>query len=447
MPEKQDIEYKSNWHDDYLKTICAFANSNGGKLFIGKNDKGKTIGIENYKKLMDELPNKIRNLLGLYLEVNLQKEEEKYFIEIIAEPQTVAISLRGRFYIRRGSITTELTGNALNEFLLKKSGRTWDDVIENRASLEDIDEKEVERFVRIAEKTNRLPDVEGLSLEEMLEKLRLTENNKLKRAAILLFGKDPNKFYPNIKIKIGRFGKSDDDLLYDEVEEGNLFYLLRNVILQLNRKFFKNPIEFEGLQRVVKGEYPVAALREILLNALIHKEYSSSSAIQIKVYDNKINIWNQGVLPPQLNSELLKINHPSVPRNPFIADVFYKSGHIDNWGRGTLKIYNSCKEAELPEPEIIEAFDGISASLFISDKSTKFTVENRSEKNLAKLGLNKRQILAFQYLKENGKITNKEYRQLTSISDEMARIDLLELIQKELIISKGKGRGVYYILK
>lgn len=376
IPESQNIEYKQSWSDDYLKTIAAFANTKGGKLFLGFDDAGIVVGINNSKKLMEDLPNKLRNYLGIVADIILHKEKSNHFIEISVKSYNVAISFRSRYYIRAGSTTTELTGNSLNEFLIKKSGRTWDDITEERADLNDIDEKEVERFIRIAEKTNRLPDIEGLALIEILEKLRLTENNKLKRAAVLLFGKDPAKFYPNIKVKIGRFGKSDDDLLYEEIEEGNIFYLLRNVILQLNRKFFKNPIEFEGLQRIVKGEYPVAALREMLLNALIHKEYSGGSTIQIKVYDNKITVWNQGVLPPQLNSELLKVNHPSVPRNPFIADVFYMSGYIDIWGRGTLKIFATCKEAGLPEPEIVGIFGGVSTTLFAIPKEKS---EEKSE--------------------------------------------------------------------
>ncbi|MGB8321179.1 MAG: RNA-binding domain-containing protein, partial [Ignavibacteriaceae bacterium] len=223
MPEQHNIEYKRNWHEDHLKTICAFANSQGGKLYIGKDDKGIAAGIPEYKKLMDDLPNKIRNHLGITAEVNLKRDKTKYFIEINVPVYTVAISLRGRYYIRSGSITTELTGNALNDFLLKKSGKSWDDVVEDRASINDIDDKSISRFISVSGSTNRLPEVVGLTNFEILEKLRLTEEKRLKRAAIILFGKDPGKFYPNMFVKIGRFGKSDDDLLYEEVEEGNLF--------------------------------------------------------------------------------------------------------------------------------------------------------------------------------------------------------------------------------
>lgn len=437
MPEQHNIEFKTNWHDDYLKTICAFANSQGGKLYIGKDNNGHTTGISEYQRLMDDLPNKIKNHLGITAEVNLLTADEKHFIEIVVPSYSVAISLRGRYYIRSGSTTTELTGNSLNDFLLKKSGKTWDDIVEDRASMNDIDDGTVSRFIKISENTNRLPDVTGLNNFEILEKLRLTEGEKLKRGAIILFGKDPGKFYPNIFVKIGRFGKSDDDLLFEEVEEGNLFTVHQNVLQQLNRKFFKNPIEFEGMQRIEKGEYPVAAIREMLLNALVHKSYNGAS-IQIRVYEDKINIWNEGTLPPELTLDSLKKQHPSIPRNPIIADVCYKSGLIDTWGRGTLKIINSCKEAGLPAPDIKEEFGGFSVTIF----KDVFT-----EEHLKKLGLNDRQIKAILYLKDHSRITTSEYQIINDTSSRTAFRDLEQLTNLKLIDRIGEKRGSYYQLK
>ena len=437
MPEHQNIEYKQSWHDDYLKTICGFANSQGGNLFIGKDDKGNTIGIRDSKKLMDDLPNKIKNYLGITADVNLKTEKSKHFIEIVTPPYSVAISLRGRYYTRTGSTTSELTGAALNDFLLRKSGRTWDDFIEDRATINDIDEGTISEFLKAAEKSGRLPDSNELSTSELLEKLRLINRAQIKRAAIILFGKDPGKFYPSISVKIGRFGKSDDDLKFQEVEEGNLFHLLKEVLLQLNRKFFTKPIDFEGLLRIEKGEYPVAALREMLLNALVHKSYSGAP-IQIRMYDDKFSIWNEGTLPEGLTNEILKQQHPSRPRNPLIADVCFKGGFIDAWGRGTLKIINACKDAELPEPELKEIHGGFSVTLF---------KDVFSEGQLLKMGLNERQIKAVLFVKEKGKITNKEYRELTGLSDEGSRIDLNSLIDKQILVSKGSGRSAHYILK
>src|SRR5206468_2419695 len=156
------------------------------------------------------------------------------------------------------------------------TGKTWDDVVEPSATIKDINLDAVETYMKAAEKSGRLTDLQELSLPELLEKLRLTEDGKIKRAAIVLFGEDPRKFYPNMVVKMGRFGITDDDLKFQETEEGNIVYLLKEVPNQLNRKFFTKPVDFEGLQRIEKGEYPVAALREMLLNALVHRDFMGS---------------------------------------------------------------------------------------------------------------------------------------------------------------------------
>ncbi len=438
MPEQQNIEYKRSWHDDYLKWICGFANAHGGTIYIGKGDDGKTVGIADYKKLMDDLPNKIRDVLGIMAEVNLHEDGGLHFIEIIVPPYSVPISLRGNYYYRSGSTKQELKGNALMEFLLRKSGKTWDDVVEPRATLVDIDEKTVERFKTDAARAGRLPaDDDDLPLAEFLDKLRLLENRQLKRAGIVLFGKDPGRFYPNQIVKIGRFGLEGDDLKFQEVVEGNLLYLLRETAVELNRKFFVKPIEFEGLQRVEKDEYPVAAVREILLNALVHRDYMGSF-IQIRIYDDKFWVWNGGTLPEGISLESLRRAHSSHPRNPLIADVCFKGGYIDSWGRGTLKIINACREAELPEPNIAEQDGGVLVEIF----KNRHTAEN-----LRRMGLNERQIRAVSYILENGNITNSKYQELFTVSRNTASNDLSGLIEAGVLRSSGiKGAGAFYEL-
>jgi len=437
MSETQNIEFKQSWHDDYLKWVCGFANANGGVIFIGKDDNGNVVGVAESKKLMDDVPNKIRNAIGITVEVNLHEENGNHFIEIITPPYSVPISLRGRYYYRSGSTKQELTGASLNEFLLKKSGKTWDDVIEPRANFDDIDEKAVNTFLKASENAGRLPENNGLSIPELFEKLRITENGQLKRSAIVLFGKEPGKFYPNTFVKVGRFGKDDADLKFQETEEGNLIILLQGVLNQLNHKFLIKTIEFEGMHRIEKGEYPVAAIREMLLNALVHRNYMGAP-IQIRVYDDKISIWNEGTLPDGLTLDALKRSHSSRPRNPIIADVCFKGGYIDAWGRGTIKIIDTCKQADLPEPEMIELDGGFSITLL---------KDNISPEKLYKLGLNNRQVKAVLILKEKGKITNKEYQEIFAVARMTATRDLTELVDKGIIkSSETKGAGSYYEL-
>jgi ATP-dependent DNA helicase RecG len=171
------------------------------------------------------------------------------------------------------------------------------------------------------------------------------------------------RFYPNIQVKIGRFGKDASDLKFQEVVEGNLVQLVQEVQVQLNYKFLTRPVAFEGFQRVEKDQYPIQALREMLLNALVHRTYMGAT-IQMRIFDDKLSIWNEGGLPFGLSLEDLKSDHNSRPRNPIIANACFFAGYIDTWGRGTLKIINTCKEAGLPEPEIKEMNGGVEVTIF-----------------------------------------------------------------------------------
>jgi len=435
MPEQQNIEYKSSWHDDYLKWICGFANAQGGRIYIGKNDEGEVVGLDNCKELLDEIPNKIKNLMGITAEVNLLQEHGTPFIEIVVFSYSVPISLRGRYYYRSGSVKQELTGAALNEFLLKRAGQTWDEVIEHRATFFDIDEEAFRLYLQIAKEKGRIPDIIGLNSEQIFEKLRLTENGQLKRAAIIMFGKDPVRFYPGAFVKIGRFGQSDTDLRFQEVEEGNLMVLLRNVLEQLNRKFLIRPIEFEGMYRIEKHEYPVPAIREMLLNALIHRTYMGTF-VQIRVYDDRISIWNDGKLPEGMELEKLKQSHSSKPRNLIIADICFKGGLIDAWGRGTIKILETCLEAGLPEPELKERDGGFLVTLFKN---------NLTKDQLKKLGLNERQADAILFYRSKGEIKGLEYAERYKIAERTAREDLAELVEKKLLYKQGETKSVKYL--
>jgi len=436
MPEQQNIEYKSSWHDDYLDWICGFANAQGGKIYIGKDDNGNVIGIADYKDLMEKIPNKIKNLLGITAEVNLLQEDDKHFIEIIVQPYSVPISLRGRYYYRSGSVKQELSGIALNEFLLKKAGQTWDNVIEPRATFADIDENSVKQYLVISKEKGRLPDFDGLTTEQIFDKLHLTENGQLKRAAIILFGKDPYRFYPNVYVKIGRFGKDDKDLRYQDVEEGNIIVLLRNVLERLEQKYLIKNITFEGMYRIETLEYPKLALREMLLNSMVHRSYMGSFS-QMRVYDNRINLWNEGGLPEGITLQALKIEHTSKPRNLLIAEVCFKGGLIDAWGRGTITIIDECKAAGLPEPELTERDGGFLVTLF---------KDRFSEEQLQQLGLNERQIKAVLYVKEKGGITTSAYTKLYAVAERTARNDLNELSDKQVFKRIGETNLAKYVL-
>lgn len=438
MPEQQNIEWKESWRDEYLKWICGFANAKGGKLIIGIDDNGKVVGVEDSKRLLEDIPNKIQNHLGIVCDVNLVEDGNKDIIEIDVIPYDIAISYQGKYHYRSGSTKQELKGNALNEFLLKKSGRTWDDVIELRAKFDDIDIKAIDYFKKAAIKSKRMPVLEDENdISIILDNLLLLENKKLKRSAILLFGINPCRFFANAYVKIGRFGQADDDLLFQEVVESNIFELADKTLEVLDRKFLISPITYEGLNRIENWEYPYKAVRETIINAIVHRDYTGAP-IQISVYDDKIIIWNEGKLPEGLSIEDLSKKHSSRPYNPIIAGVFFKGGLIESWGRGTINIYSECLKANLPEPKFESKFGGISVTLF-KDKYT--------EEHLSSLGLNERQIKAVLYTKEHANITNSIYQNICKTSERTASRDLEFLTEQSIFEKIGEKKGTKYKLR
>lgn len=387
---------------------------------------------------MEQLPNKFRDILGIVAEVNLHTKDYKEYIEIIVSRYEVPISLRGKYYVRSGSTLQELKGAALNEFILKRTGKPWDEIPEQKAGFKDIDEATIKQFLSDARKAKRINVEQDISIPDLLEKLRLVEDGRLKRAAVILFAKDPARFYSNTAVKIGRFGKSHADLKFHEVVEGNLVQLKGRIGEMLNAKFFIHPIDFEGMQRVEEDEYPVAAVREMILNSLIHRNYMGGPT-QVRVYDNDFSVWNDGGLPEGITEEDLRKPHGSKPRNPLIADVCFKGGYIDSWGRGTLKIIEVCDEFNLPEPLLKEEQGGFLSKIYKSP----FT-----ESLLEKLGLNPRQAKAVAYLRTNKRITNKEYQAMFQVARNTASRDLNEMVEMNILApSKTKGAGAFYTLK
>ncbi|MDP2362812.1 MAG: putative DNA binding domain-containing protein [Ignavibacteria bacterium] len=264
MKESQTTEFKASWRDEYLKHLSAFANTGGGKLFIGVADDGSLVGVKEIEKLLEDIPNKAINYLGIIVEVHLKEKSGMEYLEIVIPQSSVPIAFKGVYYVKSGSTKQELKGAELQHFILKKMGRTFDEMPAEGAELSDIDEKIVRKFLRKAIKANRLShEAETDDLQNIMSNLKLdTASGKLKNAAILLFSKDPLRFYSSVTFKIGRFGDSDHDLRFQDVIEGNIFEMPDKVIETLRAKYLISPIRYEGLQRIEDLEYPEEALRE-----------------------------------------------------------------------------------------------------------------------------------------------------------------------------------------
>lgn len=438
MSENQNIEWKETWQDEYLKWVSGFANAKGGSIFIGKKDNGEVVGLKNPKKLMDDLPNKIKNGLGIVCEVNLHEENSRKYIEIIVEPFSDPISYKGNIYLRSGSTNQLLNGSSLKQFLMKGLNIVWEEVAVSNVSLNDIDLDAIEYFKENAIAAGRLPYLdENTSAETVLRKLGLiTNEGGFTRAGVILFGKKPRSTEITAYIKIGKFGESSADLLIQDEIEGSAINLADEAIKALNAKYIPRPISYDGLHRVEKPIYPYIAIREILFNAIIHRVYEAAP-INIRIYDDRIRIWNFGELPKQLSVDDLKKEHDSIPRNKLMANAFYKAGLIETWGRGTIKVLEECKKHGLIEPLIEEKQGGVAITIFSDIYNEKF---------LSKFDLNERQKQAIQYIKENEFITNSIYRELFNLTDRTALRDLKELMDLQFVKKEGLKKFTKYMI-
>jgi ATP-dependent DNA helicase RecG len=359
MSEHQNLEWKESWRDDYLRWICGFANAKGGTLVIGKTDRGTVVGVKQARKLLEELPNKVRDTLGIMVDVNLKRSKGHELVEIVVSPYPYPISYRGEYHYRSGATKQELKGAALDQFLLRKQGRHWDGVPVPQVAVKQLSRGAVDGFRARARESKRLaPEILRDPLPALIDKLHLLDGKYLKRAAVLLFHADPERICTGAYIKIGYF-HNDADLLYQDEIHGDLFTQVDKAMDLLLTKYLRAGISYRGLQRVETFPVPEEALREALLNAVIHKDYGSNTPIQISVYPDRLMLWNSGELPDDWTVERLKRKHSSQPFNPDIANAFFRAGMIESWGRGIERIFQACRTNGSPLPEFRSEQSGL----------------------------------------------------------------------------------------
>ena len=435
--ENTTVEFKEKINETIFNTISAFANKDGGTIYIGISDKKEIKGFEYTNSMLGDLTNKIVNLLGIHPQIDCIKINKKDILQIKIKKSTLPVSYKGKYYTRVGNTTREMQGEELRSFFIK--GTNWDELTGNY-SLDEIDPETVRKFIRMASRNGRLKTAdENEDIKTILKKLKLIINGKLTNGAIMIFGKNPQKYFINALVRVGRF-KDETTIIGDRRIEGNLFKQIEEAEEAI-KNFINVRYEITGEQLTRKDiwDYPLEAIRETLLNSVIHRDYFKYNVqTQIKIFNDWIWFFNIGGLPEGITLEQLKTTHPSVARNPLIVHIFYLAGLIEEYGSGIGRIIDSLKAANLPGPEFKEEFAGFSLYM----RKDYYT-----EERLKEMGLNDRQIKAVMYVKEKGKITNKEYREITKISRQMATIDLTDLINKDVFIKIGKaGKGIIYQL-
>lgn len=452
MCENQNIEWKQVWKDEYLKWICGFANAHGGIIYIGKDDFGNVVGIANGKDLLEKIPNKVRDTMGIIVDVNLHKENDKEFIEVITSSNHYPVSYNGEYHYRTGSTKQQLRGQMLDQFLLRKLKMTWDAILMQGIHIDDFRNDSFDIFKEKAVHSKRIDESDlSLSNFQLLDSLNLIENNEFKKAAILLFHHKPEKWIAGAYVKIGYF-ETDADLIYQDEIHGSLISQADRVVDLIYTKYLKAIISYDGVIRVETYPFPKEAVREAVYNAIVHKDYATLVPIQISVYADRLYIANDCVFPDGWTVEDLLNKHKSRPHNPLIANTFFRAGFIESWGRGIEKITNSCLASGNPEP----LYTVRGGDIMIMFKSNTYQeVQNKQNLESSELSedFNEQSLVGNQrnvYLivKNNPNITLAEIVRKSEIEKESVRNAIKQLVKKQLIKYKGDNTlvGGYTII-
>lgn len=442
MVESQNIEWKESWRDEYLKWICGFANAGGGRIYIGVDDAGKVVGVQNGKRLLEEIPNKIQTNLGFLADVNLLSKNNLEYIEIIVSPSSYPVSYKGEYHFRSGSTKQVLRGTALTEFISSKTGIRWEDSVIEGVTVEDLDKESFDIFRREAVRSKRMTkDDLNMSNAELLDSLDLLKDGKLTRAAVLLFHRTPQKWMFGTYTRIGKFGKGSDLQYQDEVI-GSLFMQAERVMELIYLKYLKAPITYDNLTRVETYPFPKEAVREALYNALVHSRWSAGIPIQVRIEDDAMYISNECVFPSDWTMESLLQRHQSRPYNPKIARAFFRAGYIESWGRGIQKIFEVCNEYGALQPEYVVHSEDIMiklAAISISDKQF-LKLDSKAENTALKMKI-------VEYLQKQPAATQKELQEALNETRTHIQKIVKELVGEGKIERKGGKRFGYWEIK
>lgn len=441
-----------------IETLCAFLNTTGGTVIIGVNQNGRITGQDITDNTRQEIAKEIAKIEPFPASINIQylslKDQNNRQLIVISTTrgELIPYTYDGRGYYRNQSSTMRMPQSRYSQLLLERgsqSQNSWEtQLIDN--SIDDLDHDEIQRTIKIAVNVSRI-DAEALNepMEDILMRLELMREHKLTNAAMVLFAKSITPSFPQCLIKMARFkGTSElDEFIDNQMIHGNAFQIMKAANEFIMRylpvaSFFDET----KLERIDKPLLPVLAIREALSNAISHRDYSiPNSAITLAIFDDRMEIWNNGSLPSSLSIDDLKKKHKSYPRNKNIARIFYLRRYVETWGTGTTKMIKLCRDHDLPDPLFDEYSGGFSVTFAFKDHISVTSTKHDDTKHYL---LTDRQRELLSIIEKHLAISMVDI--LTELnnppSGRMIRRDLDVLRQQDLIQLEGHGKSARWVL-
>ena len=443
--ENTTTEFKENFDQEVIETTVAFANTHGGVILIGVSDKGEIRGITIGKETLRNWSNRIAQATEPRVIVEVESvavEGQSVLLVHIAETSIKPISVRGRCYKRVGNSNRVMSPQEIAQMHLQSVGQSWDQLLVTSAGIDDIADKKVEWYLTRRETTRNVAKPQDMSLTALLRNIDgLSDEETPTHAGILFFGKYPQRFFQNAQLRVVRFkGTSVTHPVIDRLDCSGALWEMVDAAEEFIRKNIRllSLRTSKSFQRDDKFEYPLAALREAIINALIHRNYQKHSDVRVFIFDNRVEIINPGTFPEGVSPDA-PVHEPV---NPILSQFMYDVGFIERYGSGIRMMKRLSEEWGNKEPSY-ELHPLETKIIFDSpiQESTFIEIDDISEQ------LNERQKKALFHVEKNGQIATKEYVEINRVSRQTAYAELRDLTNKGLFTAIGKGRGTRYVRK
>ncbi|MFQ6014347.1 MAG: ATP-binding protein [Anaerolineae bacterium] len=440
-PEGQTLERKSGriHPRDLATTLIAFANADGGRLLVGIEDDGTVTGLDSVadREQVEQLLRAAYEFCtpSVQIDYQLVPHQERHVLVI-----DVPVSLRvhnhnnGRVYLRVLDHDQPLSADEALRVAFAKGQASYETQPVRGATLEDVDQDLVAEYANL----RRLDQ----PAEHILRGLNLLAEDTLTVTGVLLFAREPGRWLPRAAVDFLKFEGTTVELgeAFNLVKREELIAPLPRLIhrtWELVGTFVRTRYRLRGLEMSGQPEYPDFAWREVIVNAIAHRDYSiTGTAIQVRMFDDRLEVESPGGLPGIVTVENIRRRHYS--RNPQIVGVLKAWHYIEELGFGVDRVFREMEAIGAPPPFITDDRGVVTVTLYAAPP-----VEPPA---IIRPDLNERQIKVLALLEKRGRITNREYREVFSVSHTTAASDLRDLIEKDLIEQAGSGRGTYYRL-
>lgn len=449
--ENQEVEFKEKFplQATISKVICSFANTLGGTLIIGVTDDGEITGLD--KNELDFLQRRISEahkaispipLLSIF--THLVENKIILSVQIKKAHDQIYHTFQGAIYVRVGSTTQRLDGATQLDYLRQKQILSFDETFNDEATMEDIDPDKIRAYLHHRGREDFL-ETHSMEIFLVTNKLadRVPAGLRLKNPALLLFGRDPIFFYPQIEVKLVQFaGNEPVEIIDYRLVQEDVIRAIAESINFIKQKLSKRVSIGDDGRREEYYEYPLSVTRESIINAFTHRDYFSKNSIQINLFANKLEIISPGSLPSELTRELF--GTVSVQRNPLTYRFLRDLGYVEGLGTGVPRIKSEMHKAGLPEPEFEFTENFVRVTLYNKNMSDSPEESITGKERLNRL--NERQLRALEYLEQNDKLKAKEYSELNEVSYATAVNEINSMIDLGFIEKVGAYRGAYYII-